>query len=413
MICIKKQKDTYGFLLRSLISGVLIYTEVIQPYWEVSNALLLLGVLLAGLTILDMSGIYGFLRFPIPTKPFSFILIYVVATFYFGIIVSPNLSVHINKAINIIEYTVVAGCILYYCHTRNDSTSLAKLFVFIAVAMGVSFIVRPQIYMDTIYGVRYSYSSSTNPNDFAMILAVGIWAVLYFVSKKRLNTIIGIVVCAVLVYAEIGTGSRKGMIGILICLLLWIVFCFLPLSKNNSGILGKAYRLIVVIFGISVVVVYYLPKLSDSTLILRFIDFSKDQSNLNRLSMYKEGLELLFQSPIFGYGFEGFRCFKGYYSHSTIVEVFVSSGIPLALIYFWAYINIAFELLKARAISRFNKDYDMEVQRRMTLILLSMMAFYAVCVIHIYDLPSFYYFGMIIVLLEEIKSKSELQEDSY
>lgn len=413
MIGIKKQKDTYGFLLRLLIAGVLIYTEVIQPYWEISKALLLLGTLLAGLTILDMSGIYGFLRFPIPSKPFSFILIYVAGTCFFGIFVSPNLPVHINKATTIIEYTIVAGCILHYCHTRNDSTFLAKLFVFIAVTMGLSFIIRPQIYMDTIYGVRYSYSNSTNPNDFAMILAVGIWAVLYFVSQKRLNTLIGVVVCAVLVYAEVGTGSRKGMIGILICLLLWIAFCFLPLSKDNSGILGKIYRLVVVIFGISAVVVYFLPQLSDSTLILRFLDFSNDQSNQNRLSMYKEGLEFLSQSPLFGYGFEGFRCFKGYYSHSTIVETFVSSGIPLALIYFGAYLNIAIELLKARTVSSFNKDYDMEVQRRMTLILLLMMAFYAVCVIHIYDLPSFYYFGMIIVLVEEIKTKIKLQGDSY
>lgn len=389
-----KRKKAFPVLL-CMVSW---YQIAIQPLLEIPNMLLILGVLSVTTAILECAeGEHCY--FPMPPKEVLIVLLYVVLTYLLGFYNSPNPSYHATYGITVIEMSIFMVLVCYYHITRGNTDLLIKNFIILYTLMSVKFLVSPQIYSNHIEGIRYSYSTTMNPNSFAIGLSIALWCLLYLHTKKKLRrrflTIPLIVIFLVVIFM---TGSRKSLLASLICIVLWFLFCYIPDIGGDwrNKIIGGVLSTFILVLISSIV----LSRTTDSMMLhrMRMLQGALSQES-DRMSYYALGYEYLKQAPFVGYGFQGFASLNGgMYSHSTIVEVFVSSGIPLGILYFSMYGSILSKLISSLKITR--RGWDLPVQREicLCLILMLVMVFYAFMINHLYDLNSFIVFGIIIMM---------------
>lgn len=402
-------KDPKGLLMKLLICAIIWYRDFMQKYFSISNAFLVLGVLLTVVVVLDALSRNRKNESIKLFRETYIIFLYVAMTYIAGFIVAPDMQNQLSNGFTIVEFSLVFLYVCYYTKTRGDIQFLVWNYVILYTLMCGLFIVSPVLYYEDKVA-RYSFSTTMNPNSFAMTLTIGTWAILYMISKKKIPILLGLPICGLMLYGVIMTASKKNLISIVLCLLLWIILVYLPLDKSKN-IIKDIIKLTLFAFIIYIGVRLLLPLFSSSVMRLRFENLFSDQSTLERVSMYQNGWEYLKESPVLGYGFWGFQYFYGYYSHSTWVEVFVSSGIPLGLLYFSSYILIGYGLIRNIRLSKGRIEQNVEM--RMFLILFILMAVYTFTIIHIYTLNSFIIFGAIIASfhLAEEKRAGFLQNE--
>lgn len=402
MIIARKNVDIYGFLIKVMICAIMWYKEVIQyKFYTGEYVFIILGVVLASLVVIDYSKNLKrhIFRFP---KALLYIISYIIFTFLFGTVTTPNAFYHNRYGIIMMGFALVMIFVYYYCITRRSYEFIIWNYLAIYIFMLIVFFAYPET-VRSGGGIRYSFSKSLNPNSFAVGLSTGTWAILYFISQRKIKLLIGFPICGFMIYAIFLSGSRKGLIGTVLCIALWFVSYYIPLRGNN-GILNVFIKIVVVITIIFAMILILLPYFSDSIISTRMQNIFKDDSYISRIQMYKYGIQLLKKSPLFGYGFWGFAIFYGVYSHSTIIECIVSSGIPISLIYFASYIEIFKNLFALDRLYKKKWNKNLIIIRHF-LILFFMMVLYTVCVIHFYDLCYFINCGMITALYTLKKKK--------
>ena len=319
-------------------------------------------------------------------------------TFICGAIVSPNLSAHISHGITCIEFYIIMLAVCYYASTRGNITFLAWNYVLLYSFSVFVFLQSPQVVREGT-AIRYSLSSNLNVNAFSMGITMAIWSILYLIMLKKINIFFGAGTVGIFLYSILLTGSRKGLIGAAICIILWVFVCYLPLNRNH-GIWNSVAKFASVLV-ISIALLYFIaPIYSGSYMAVRMQSLlnQSDLSTANRISMYRNGFQYTLRSPILGYGFWGFAHFFGGYSHANLIEVPVSSGIPLALLYFATYVTTGKKLLHNRKELVHNESinqYQDQVRIGVAFVLFAMLLFYSISVIHIYEISSFISFAFI------------------
>lgn len=399
-----KIRDPRGILIKFLICVIIWYTEAIQTrFFVINNFLLLTAALLAVSVVWDVlqSGRKNFLNM-IP-KAGWLVIVYVLLTLVVGFIAAPVVSAHISRSIFVVEIMLIMVFVCYYCVSRETVDFLIKNYIFMSLFMCLLFVYEPQLYENSLD--RYSYSSTTNPNTFALILNTGMWAILYYVSRKKLNIAVGLGLCALYLYAIFLTGSRKGLISAAICLVCWFVLCYPLIPKGNirKRLMYSVLVVILVCAGIAILK----PLYAETSIAGRLKDLLEEGDD-SRNNLYRIGWELIRRSPWIGHGFWGFAYYHlDTYSHSTLIEIPVSSGIPLAMVYFYSYWDIFKNLCKSKLASALHYKVDM----RQGLVMFAMLMFNVVCVIHIYTMTSLICFG-IIMSLYTIWQKRALRGDT-
>ncbi len=381
-------------VIKFLLCFIIWYQAAIQPYFEISNFLLLLGLLLTFFVVVDCYSNYGFTAVPrLPGTAYALAL-YFIITYIVGMAVAPDVGTHIRDGAAMVEFMVLMVFTCYYAKTRKSADFLVWNYVLMNCVMLVVFLINPVEVGSAAEGVRYSYSLNTNPNTFAMSLTIGVFGILYKIMQKKIKVIIGLPVCGVFLYACSLTGSRKGFFGMVLALVLWAVICYIPLSSDKKPIAAIS-RFLIIAAACVVLFLVLRPLLADSTLMSRFQSLGKETGDKNRLDMYVKGLEYLKNSPLFGYGFWGFGYFYGVYSHSTWVEAFVSSGIPLGVVYAVSFLSVGISLISANN-RKTAENYETLVCVRQYLVLFLVFVFYSICVIHIYNINSMICMGLMI-----------------
>lgn len=395
-------QDLRGLLIKFLICAILWYKDLIQVYLPMGPMFLLLGVLLTAVVLFDNYSAKGQHSLEKLPKASYLVFLYVLLSFMFGLIVTPNRSSFLSNGFTVVEFMVIMMYVCYYARTRGSLDFLLWNAIVLYFVICVFFLVAPVTVLEK--GVkRYSISESVNPNSLSMNMAIGVWATLFMISSKKLHPALGLPICGAMAYACVMTASRKGFIGLAIAIVLWTLFVFLP-SDDPKNVRKKVIRLLIVLAVVAVAIRLLLPVLEKTAVFTRFEGMGEDSSTRVRRNMYSVGLEYLKASPIFGYGFWGFQHFYGVYSHSTWVEVFVSSGIPLALLYFSSYLVILWGLIHRYLFNR--KNSMSNTSAKMYMILFTMEMFYTVCIIHIYNLTSFVLFGLLIMAADRKQDRN-------
>lgn len=397
-------QDLKGLLIKFLLCAILWYKDLIQVYLPMGPMFLLLGVLLTVVVFMDNFSARGQHSLEKLPKASYLIFFYVILSFMFGLFVTPDLSSFLSNGFTVVEFMAIMMYVCYYARTRGSLDFLIWNYIVLYTVLCIIFMIAP-VGVEEKGVIRYSISESVNPNSLSMDMAIGIWMTLLMVSRKKLHPTIGLPICAAMAYSCVMTASKKGFICLAIAIVLWTLFVFLP-SDDPKNVRKKLFRLLIVLAITAVAVRLLIPVLSKTAVFARFESMEDDMSTKLRRDMYAVGLEYLLSSPIFGYGFWGFLHFYGAYSHSTWVEVFVSSGIPLALLYFSSYLVILRGLIQRFLFNRKNRLNNTSI--KMYMILFVMEMFYTVCVIHIYNLTSFIMFGMLIMAADRKQDSAQL-----
>lgn len=390
-------KDAPGFFIKFFSCTIMWYSWVLQGrFFTVNNLLLFLGLLLLIAFVVDYCS--SFYRMRIAKLPLSLwlMLAYVVFSSISGVIFAVDFRSHINQSINIFENTILSLVISYYIISRKDNLFYIYNYAIMFFVMAIISIIKP-VYIYSVYNssYRYTYSLITNSNEFAMELTVGIWAILTLVSLRKIRFIFGFPAAVLLFYPIVLSGSRKGLIGAAVVFLLWLFFVYLNNYESKKTTIKLLLRVVVVLIFFFIIAYIIIPFVSDSFVWDRMINYAKEESFKSRMDMYATGIELIVVN-FFGIGFQGFSYIYGLPSHSTIIEVFVSSGWLLGIVYFYNYFIIGKRLLRYRIQAKhYDNNTDITINKMM-IILYILMLFYAFVVIHIFEKLSFVNFAVLI-----------------
>lgn len=144
-------------------------------------------------------------------------------------------------------------------------------------------------------------------------------------------------------HATVASGSRKGFI----LFALLTVYLLLARYFEKEITVSRFLALVTIMLTIAAVSV---PILS-SKVYLAFGDVftiervsralsGEDTSFLERQFLFREAVQLFFQSPVFGHGFDSFRNLSrlGLYSHVNFLELAVSGGLVLVFSFYAIYV---------------------------------------------------------------------------
>ena len=380
-----------------------LYSSIIQyKYFTIQNGMLFLGVAILLFYYLFNS-----------EKPYSFreelavesiyMLVFMAYMLSFGTIVSINKQAHLSQLLTSLEYLFIL--IVVSSLIKGSGTEAFHLLLFSrAIILAIVFLLKP-VYVG---GGRYAISLDMNSNGLGMSFAAGIWGILYEQQKRRLPFLFTMAFIALFGYCILQTGSRKSLIAAGLIIFLWLIFCFFPTLKEKGGIQGFISFAIMVTL-ILFIGMAFLSEYSNSTMSNRMEQLQYETSEGNRSQMYRAGLDMIKNSPLFGIGFQGFKQLYGHYSHATIIEIPVSGGIIGTIIYFYVYfVSIKRTILAfktTRGTSEFIREHN---TIKMIIILWVVILFYTICIIHPYQYGSHVLLGIIFGEVSYIEKKTEV-----
>lgn len=388
-----KENSFYDFWNKVCVITIwvtVLYSNVIQhKFFQIPHGMLLLGL------IIIMSFIFIHNNRTIDpniilTRESVGLICFMAYMLLIGLVISPDIKSHISQWITSLEYMfimiVISSLIL-----SSGTESFHLLLLFDAIILAIIFLINP-VY---ISGGRYSISTQTNPNGLGMSFTSGIWASLYLVHKRKIPTIICLSFVGLFVYCMFFTGSRKAFIAACLIIGLWILFIFIP-DLNQKNILHSIFIVFSVIIAINLLGNIFLNFYTNSAISERMGNLLHEVTDSNRARMYRDGLILFKQNPLFGFGFQGFKNFYGGYSHATLVEIPVSCGIIGTIFYMLPYLISLKKCFTLFFVTKDNNALFLENEKiKYLLILWIVMLFYCSCIIHHYQFESFIIFGII------------------
>lgn len=199
-----------------------------------------------------------------------------------------------------------------------------------------------------------------NPNEFAHHLLYVIFAIFFLMDTtcSRTKRIFLLSAIFFTVVAIVFSGSRQGLIGLIIFMGAWFY--------NTKGKKFKQNPLLILFLTIALVcIIYFFVTfiLTNTYMGERLADAENENS---RIQMYLDAFNIVRENPIFGIGLDNFRVFStsGKYSHSDYMEVMTNTGIIGFFLYFSIYYILWRRLQKLRSNSRdATSDYYMGVIR--------------------------------------------------
>ena len=113
--------------------------------------------------------------------------------------------------------------------------------------------------------------------------------------------------------------------------------------------LKKTISLLLAVIIVYVLYRFYAGYFLQSHTFQRFETFTDEDSNANRIAMYKKAFSFFWQKPLFGGGFDQYKfwCGGGGYSHATFAEAIADFGIIGSVLYFTPLLLMGMRLFKS------------------------------------------------------------------
>lgn len=184
-------------------------------------------------------------------------------------------------------------------------------------------------------GMRLGKSIGYNANTMAIS---GVYCAVftykkYLLTRKKSH----LLVVAYLLLIIVLTGSRKGILGFVFCLLL---ISFMMAKSHTKWVrLVSIGMMLFVMYGL----IMYVPVLYSSIgyrieNLLSFLSTGQTEEGSleSRISLIEAALRGIQEQPLFGYGLNAFRYYdhRGLYTHSNYIELLFSGGIVLLVVFY-------------------------------------------------------------------------------
>lgn len=173
-----------------------------------------------------------------------------------------------------------------------------------------------------------------NPNSFGFLMLLGIISTVFFWEYRdnRYRWVL-LVLMFLFTLGILLSASRKNFLTLGIFVFLWIFYCYR--SKFNHPV--RFFGMLIIFIGIGYWLFDYI--LANTYLGLRISLASEESSNPKRLMLYQEGWEMFKNNPFYGVGLGNFSVNSrfGTFSHSDLMELLATTGLPGVVLYLMIY----------------------------------------------------------------------------
>lgn len=302
-----------------------------------------------------------------------FLNIWIIYAFFSGVFVSyswENFFDGINKTI---FYILI--CNLIVLTLLNN----IKLIIYIIWGLFIGALlqvlaVKLNIGMEYVDRTGRAVGFGDNPNALGVKMVYGLLAIIFFMLKDKINIlkkVIYVLAAYLIIESIFFSGSRKALLASLILLIF-----FFPLYLTRKTRKIKGQHIVAGLFVITIFVLllkFYLPYFLEGTVVGDRIEMGADRGGVEgdiRYSMYEYGLQLFYEYPLFGVGFNNFRnyFYTGQYSHSDYIESLSCTGIIGFILYQAIYLIVLF-----RAIKIFFESIDNRIRLYAAFVILSIL----------------------------------------
>lgn len=294
-------------------------------------------------------------NFRIRKTQFSILFWYLIFVAY-EFIVSLNNGIYNNSIWNtVIQNIFLLFIMCQYVDSKDSFFRLLKIFAYATLYFGmVAWITSP---VNTYGTTSFTGITQSQRNMIAYIVGIGAAIFAYFgIQEKKKKYYVFAILCTIV---TVLTGSRKGLVQLVIPVLIYLV-CQEG-GKRKIKALGT-----VLILGIIVVFICANSAVFMDAYGTRFFQMfeeeSSDASTAVRSDLSVLGMSFFFKKPIFGYGLGaswtlvrniGFRYVN--YFHQNYVELLVSGGLVGFILYTTRFIKCAFTVWRNRRYNNFAK----------------------------------------------------------
>lgn len=262
--------------------------------------------------------------------------IFIVYCFMVGMLVAKDTVIVTREVMRYME-SLVAGYIIISLIYYDKSIDFMAFSLTITALLVSRFMIG---YSETIIVTgRVSVNEDVNANTVAVLLTWGVWSLGWLTSRiKRVSISFFIMMAGTffIVYAELLTGSRKGIVSVGFILLAWLIINFGD-KVRKMKLANK-----VLVISVAASALFWLWSQYGMGLIERSALTIERMENLDadmgeggwKWGMIIDALRVWSEHPLFGVGFDNNRYYSiyGAYAHNTYAEVFASTGLCGALI---------------------------------------------------------------------------------
>lgn len=180
-------------------------------------------------------------------------------------------------------------------------------------------------------------------------------------SKSFLSKFLLVFLFVVFFASTILTGSRTGILVILLSLFAYFLVRAKTISQFIKGLVFSALIALTVYLLFTRISFLYLNVGQRFEIFIEGLlaggDYERKTSVFYRASMISTGIDLFLKKPFSGYGLDSFKLVSGFdvYSHNNYIEILVSSGVIGFILFYLPLLLMLVSLFKIRSKSVENK----------------------------------------------------------
>lgn len=192
------------------------------------------------------------------------------------------------------------------------------------------------------------WGQHNDPNNQAAFVAMGVAISLYFLLIEKKYKIPSILIIAINIYSMLLTGSRGGLISLIV-----ILGCFIILKTEKKSF-SKRLKNAILIIAIAVVLYYIVQRYLPQFTFERLFNFESYEDGSKRTVIWKNTIELIFTNLnfIFGAGWGSYYPYKGSFAavHNTYLAMFSDVGLIGFIIFFKPVVSATRYMIKEKDI---------------------------------------------------------------
>ncbi|MBR2343774.1 MAG: O-antigen ligase family protein [Clostridia bacterium] len=279
---------------------------------------------------------------------------------YRGAVISATVSR--TMVISITLNLMMIYAIVQYINMRQDINKILKLteLAFLATAI-VTFLKS----LGSIFEGRLGRYTEMNSNILSMLCVYGLVLCWYLHKNKLMRTGAFAVRCIFYLTATFLTGSRKGLIVLVICIVA--INLFVNIKKISKNVFIGLILFAIVYILIMTVEPFYniLGTRVEDLMDLVLEGTTDDDSLLDRQELIDIGMRYIRKKPWVGYGYDCFKLVSaesgsnmasngefGYYAHNNYIELLFSGGIIGFVLYYIPVLWLLISLFRKRKLNK-------------------------------------------------------------
>ena len=274
-------------------------------------------------------------------------------------IAAPDIELALTKVLTLVQVVGVSIAICLLIVRQETSTPFWIGVTIAAFAASIFSLISPDAYVAADGRISGTVG---NANLFSVVLIAGLSACLaYGLTVQSIPQRVLLLLLAVFFFYLIAeTGSRKGMVGSILAILIIVGVVLQRLRRRSTlkfllaGLVGLAMLAAAAAYLRSST---YVGRLDTALVAAQTGELTRaDNSLRKRVDFILVALEQSSERPILGIGLDNYRTLQtglfedtGTYSHSNYTEILVSTGYPGLFLYCLIYLALIVRLWKFRA----------------------------------------------------------------